>query len=708
MTYTARTIRTVGLAGLVAALFLVSSCNPVGPPLPRAVYDTATVELVAPAGGSEAGLSARAIAQTASPEAIERIEYSVKGEDEYGTPRDPLATGELTRSGKNWTAAIPNLPLGPTLIFSLQAYDGTSLIYTGTTTTTLSESNLEVGIVLVPFDDGQALTFPAIRSIARPGEIPEGAEVEVRIELEGSADESLTVEIVGTSGSFSPQTPVDVPLSSGRGTLELTYLAPSRAGSYDHSVRVTNEQGNAVTQAFSTEVVWETVERTFRVDGTAPAIVGFEMSRTGSRLRVAASVTDDGPLSMLSYEWSFAEDPPPTGASIIDSTANPIVLQGYDETTSGAITLTITDRDTGADPEGLSTTVSMNLEPGAFSDELASEPPVVYFQPITRRATSSSASEFEPRLADDGYEAYVVYVERVVVSGPRFGPGAVLHQGYDGSTGDLHGPSEQADDGYSHAAQADASAEFIVYSEFLDIDSVEGSILVYDLEFEESHGILSEQAEVESPRIHGDHIVWTQREDGGTSVLYFNIGWIGSGRAPETIAGPIAVGSRPPATNLALGDRYIVWHELVDGQYDVRAYDLQTQEVLPVAVDPEVDESEPDTDGAWVTWTSEDLGSGATRIHASQPETGKYRQFGNAGSYNGNPAISGNNVVFESDASGYVHIYLYRIEEQDVREVTDRPSDQRLSDILGDWIAYTDTPDGNSDVFLTKMEFTTE
>jgi len=188
----------------VAALLLLTAlagCNLFGPP---EVYDTAEITVfvdsgpsgsVAPAaGGSALPGPSFVVAGTTSPDEITQIVLTVVGDDKFGVFQDPLATATMVGSGSSWSATVTDLPLGPPLTFSLQAFDASgTLIYTASTTTVLSAGNLSVALVLVPYDDGATqIFFPVIRQITRPAEIIQGTNATVSIALEGSSTETLT------------------------------------------------------------------------------------------------------------------------------------------------------------------------------------------------------------------------------------------------------------------------------------------------------------------------------------------------------------------------------------------------------------------------------------------------------------------------------------------------------------------------------------
>jgi hypothetical protein len=340
----------------------------------QAVYDTATVEVFVTSNLLESLVFVGI--KSISPGEIDSVVLTVVGEDKYGVHQDPLVTVELAGSGAAWSVTVPELPLGPVLTFTLEAFDGDNrLIYTGTTTTALSSANLTVAIVLTPYVEGSTVIFfPVIRQIVRPAEIIEGTDAQVSVALEGSSEEILSAVATSGGGIFTPSgdelNPIEIPLSGGAATLELTYGAPADdPATYVHSLWVANEQGNSVQREFSTVVVWATGTGEIAIGGIAPAITGISLSLNGSDLIITAAVSDDGPLSELSYEWSFDG-----GLALTDSAVNPTVLEGYSEAATGVVTLRVTDSDASIQVGGLSTEVSFLLPADLFPDDVVGEP----------------------------------------------------------------------------------------------------------------------------------------------------------------------------------------------------------------------------------------------------------------------------------------------------------------------------------------------
>jgi hypothetical protein len=165
-----------------------------------------------------------------------------------------------------------------------------------------------------------------------------------------------------------------------------------------------------VVTEFPTVVVYEVGAGTVVVGGYAPSVTGLSGQREGNNVVWTAAVSDDGPAGELSYLWSYGG-----GLSFGDASTNPALLQGYDETATGTITLTVTDGD------GLSTTVSFQLPAGLFPDDVVQEPDA-----------GPPLGELQKLIPDDGAADDYLGVS-VSVSGDTAIVGAVGDDGLRGS-----------------------------------------------------------------------------------------------------------------------------------------------------------------------------------------------------------------------------------------------------------------------------------
>ena len=398
----------VGLLA-VALVLILTGC---GLLLPTPFYETTSVGIAVsggPSGSLQASFSiggtgaaaARSLGSSVGagplgavigapdPADITLVTLTITGEDRFGVFQDPLATATLTQVGGVWQATVDNLPIGPSLSFGVSAFDaGGTELYSGSSTRVLGGAGETINIALYPVTDATPVFFPVIERITRPAEIVVDTTETVSVDLAGTADETLSVEFTSGGGSFTPN-PASVALpSSGAGTLDAAYGAPSVPDTYTHSVKVTNSQGNSVQTQFPTVVVYETGSATITI-GIAPAVIGLSASRSGSDVTYTATVTDDAPLSELTYAWSFVQSGGTPGATFAPAAANPATLTGYDETVSGTVELVVTDGD------GLSTTVTFGLPAGQFPDTVVAAPPAVMpIVPITEDAIFWVATDF--------------------------------------------------------------------------------------------------------------------------------------------------------------------------------------------------------------------------------------------------------------------------------------------------------------------------
>jgi hypothetical protein len=351
-----RLLCRIGMCTLLIVVMFSSGCGFFAP-VPESIYETTSAEMAITLPGmvSPMGLS------TGSAADVIRMTVDVAGEDIYGVHQDPLATGELTLEGDGvWRVTLVDLPIGPALTFTVRGYDAADdEIFSGVTVQSLSGLGDTVSVDLEPVADVGMISFPIITQITRAGEIVNGStDNPVSVDVHGSADEQLSYAFTSGGGSFLPESgTVDLP-SSGVGTVVSGYDASAAIGEYYHSVRVTNSQGNSVTTSFPTLVVYGTGSMGMEIS-FAPSVIGLSAERIGNVVRWEAQVTDDGPQTELVYLWEYDG-----GLSFVYPASNPADLSGYDETTTGTITLTVTD-GSGA---GLSTTVSFLLAVGQFPD----------------------------------------------------------------------------------------------------------------------------------------------------------------------------------------------------------------------------------------------------------------------------------------------------------------------------------------------------
>lgn len=297
----------------------------------------------------------------------------------------PLVTGQcLTSVGGVWSATIAGLSTGKALTFRGHAFNSSSLeIFTGTAVQALSGINDSVVINMSVIDNGVSTALPKISGITVPAQVVTSGTATMSVSVEGGSNETLTYVITAaTGGGIFTSSSGTIILSGSAATLTIGYTAPSTAGTYTHTVKISNSQGNIVETSFVTTVVASIANGSTSVQ-FAPVVTHLSAKRTGSNVVWTATVVDDGPAGELRYNWSFNDGLSffDGGLSFFDSTVNPATLEGYSQSSSGTLALTVKDHN----GTGGSTTITYALPVGQFPDSLAT----------TQTTTSSSAPSFK-------------------------------------------------------------------------------------------------------------------------------------------------------------------------------------------------------------------------------------------------------------------------------------------------------------------------
>jgi hypothetical protein len=302
-----------------------------------------------------------------------RIDVLVR-ETEVSTP--PLFRDvDLSRGSDGlWTGRLPFLPRNKPLSFVATASSASgAALFRGSTDQTLTEDNTPVSIVLAPVTAGADITLPRVQRITLPAELFPEQSFPLRFLVEARAGEHLDYRVeAGTSGAaggtFSPSQGSLV-LEGTSATLVIHYTAPEAASATDfsHSIRLTNRDGHSVRTAFRIRVrppSSEGVRDTSVLVRFNPVINALSAVRVPGAPQVAleASVSDDRPLSELSYSWSLTPDGSHEPRPSFSAQANPTLLQGYSLELHGTLRLEVTDA------EGGTTTLLYVLPPNQFPD----------------------------------------------------------------------------------------------------------------------------------------------------------------------------------------------------------------------------------------------------------------------------------------------------------------------------------------------------
>ena len=180
--------------------------------------------------------------------------------------------------------------------------------------------------------------------------------------------------------------------------------------------------------------------------------------------------------------------------------------------------------------------------------------------------TQSDDYDTSPTLGEDATGEMVVYTSQVF-SGGSYSPGVIMCQRLN-ADGTTSGQAIQISDGTTDDQLPDVSGNRIVYTAFIGTSGLDGKIKVHDLATGTTTELMSEADRVREAHIYGDIVVWTQGWSGNTWVNYFDLNWP-SGTTPVIIGGP-----NPPSSRVNIGSRYVVWEQVVDGQYDIGGFDI--------------------------------------------------------------------------------------------------------------------------------------
>ena len=316
---------------------------PAGATQPRAETTSVTVRVAGPLTVASA---------KGSHEDIDSVTISVAGNDTDGNHQDPLATATLARSSAGvWTGTLTGLTIGTELTFTAKALDSNgTVIFDGTHKATLTDVGTQITIRLNAVDDNQANRLPKVTGISISN-VSTGVPAEVSITVTGMGSEDLAYEFSG--GTFDPPSGT-VTLSSGTGTINVTYQPPDVVGWYTVQVALRNAQGNRVEVDFQIRV--QTSSLAARL---GPVVRGISGKRTPAGIRWTAAVSATGEDTGLTYAWTFTKGDDSAG-TFTDAAANPTIMTGYEQTTAGNLAVTVTDA------EGLQTSASLAVVANMF------------------------------------------------------------------------------------------------------------------------------------------------------------------------------------------------------------------------------------------------------------------------------------------------------------------------------------------------------
>jgi hypothetical protein len=321
----------------------------------------------------------------------------------------------------------------------------------------------------------------------------------------------------------------------------------------------------------------------------------------------------------------------------------------------------------------------------------------VTLQTAEYQVTSNVNGHSTPVIGQDTIGDYIVYTQYPIVNGVG-GNSSIFYQRVASGqpTGSPVPVAESSENQYLN----DASGDYIVYTRAPSV-GMPGDIVLFQI----STGLanrLTSTGDCISPRIFGQYVVFLQELAVGMQVLLYDIG---SGLPAQT---SVMAGPTPSIGDAAIGDRFIVWSQLVNNQYDVAAFDMQKGLTESVSANAQLNEQDVATDGAWITFeTSSVTNPAGVSIQAINMDTGATLTIADNGSDNQRPDISGDLLAYESNILGYYQIFIYRLAEGDTFRATGTTHDERLNNIYGPLVTYVDDRTGTYNVFASSLTFVT-
>ncbi len=309
------------------------------------------------------GATPPSYAAAGSHDDVRSVTVTAAGNDANGVRQDPLLTVTLTKSSMTWTGTLVGITLDTPITFTAEAKNSSdTVLFRGTHRATLTRATAELTINLAAVSGNNAGQFPVVSAITTQ-QVRAGGTATVTVSVTGKKAETLNYRF--SNGTFAPPTgtvTTDSPQSGATGTASVTstYTAPAAKGRYTAKIMVTNAAGNRVAVDFRIPVD----ESAGLSAALGPAVLSVAGRRTPAGVRWTAVVSSAGDGSGVTYAWSFkAGGNAVTGTSFVDSTVNPAVLTGYDQTKTGTLKVIATQG-------GLTSTASFTVPANLFPDSL--------------------------------------------------------------------------------------------------------------------------------------------------------------------------------------------------------------------------------------------------------------------------------------------------------------------------------------------------
>jgi len=326
---------------------------------------------------------------------------------------------------------------------------------------------------------------------------------------------------------------------------------------------------------------------------------------------------------------------------------------------------------------------------------ICAQNPISQVNWAAHQVTGAPTYEPAPRLGNDGISVILTYTSRALLPGGAFGNGEIFYQRLN-EDGTPVGGRVLVASGPTDNELNDISGDHIVYTAYSQKRSLSGDLMIYRISTGERY-VLAGADVVQGARICNQKVVWLQGPP--AQVMIFDLDGMASARTAEILTVP-----NPLMTDVGIGDRFVVWTNVISGQVDVMAYDIVARTQTRVTATPLLSEINPATSGDWITWQemSVDTANPPFRIIARNMVTKEIRVIAGIGR-NSRPHIHGDLIGYESTISGNRDVFVHRLSTGATYQATNELGDQFFADTSDRLVAYVDLRNGSEDIFIRDL-----
>ena len=197
------------------------------------------------------------------------------------------------------------------------------------------------------------------------------------------------------------------------------------------------------------------------------------------------------------------------------------------------------------------------------------------------------------------------------------------------------------------------------------------------------------------PATDGTIVAWEDSRDGNMEIYAMDLGT----NEERRITNDLAVDSKP-----AVSDGHIVWQRCAaGGTCDIYHYNWADGTTQQITNTPLSNERNPDMNSQDIVYQGD--WDGNSDIAVYHLDTGTEGRLTLAGDQ-ANPHVWGDNVAFDDLSSGLYHEKLWNIPSDAVFDITGGTSGQYLNSIWENRVVYTDDRNGDLEIYMTEFTLT--